>query len=470
VAITRETGERGGNSPLFKEVEMQRVLVVDKNNTPLMPCHPSRARKMLNKKRAVIIRCYPFTIMILERSGGDLQPTELKIDPGSRTTGIAIVISGQRGKKAVWVANLTHRGLAIREKLDARRAIRRGRRNRKTRYRKPRFLNRTRVDGWLPPSLKSRVDNVSSWAKKLSCLLPLTEISIETVRFDTQKLENPEISGVEYSQGTLLGYEIREYLLEKWNRQCAYCGEEGIPLEIDHIIPRSKGGSNRTSNLTLACRICNEKKSNHSIESFLKNKQDRLRKLLANSKKSLKDAAAVNATRYATGDSIRSLGIPTSFWSGGQTKFNRRNQNYEKDHWIDAACVGITGESVYLSPLLKPILIKAMGRGSRQMCRVNRYGFPRTSAKRFKRVMGFQTGDIVKASVKTGKKSGDYQGRVAVRSSGSFNIRTDTSTIQGVHGRYCHCLHRCDGYEYQNSKTEAALPPRPKEVFAKIGL
>jgi hypothetical protein len=117
---------------------------------------------------------------------------------------------------------------------------------------------------------------------------------------------------------------------------------------------------------------------------------------LAQAKKPLKDAAAVNATRWATGNALKSFGIPVRFSSGGRTQYNRSIQGYSKDHWIDAACVGDTGECVRIPTNMTPLHLTATGRGSRQMCRVDRYGFPRTSAKRFKRVKGFQTGDMEK--------------------------------------------------------------------------
>jgi 5-methylcytosine-specific restriction endonuclease McrA len=120
--------------------------------------------------------------------------------------------------------------------------------------------NRRRPDGWLPPSLESRLANVVTWVRRLCRLAPVTAISQELVKFDTQALVNPEIAGVEYQQGTLAGYELREYLLEKWGRRCAYCKATGVPLQVEHIVPKVRDGSNRASNLTLACRNCNQKK------------------------------------------------------------------------------------------------------------------------------------------------------------------------------------------------------------------
>jgi 5-methylcytosine-specific restriction endonuclease McrA len=99
--------------------------------------------------------------------------------------------------------------------------------------------------GWLAPSLQHRVDTTKNLVNRLRSLVPVEFISQELVRFDTQKMENPEVSGVEYQQGTLLGYEVREYLLEKWGRECAYCTDKDTPLQIEHIDPKANGGSNR---------------------------------------------------------------------------------------------------------------------------------------------------------------------------------------------------------------------------------
>jgi 5-methylcytosine-specific restriction endonuclease McrA len=427
---------------------MQRVFVLDHNKQPLMPCHPARARKLLKNGKAAVYRRYPFTIIMKCRVGGDLQPIEIKFDPGSRTTGIALVGHFDRGSEVVWAGNLNHRGLQIKRSLDSRRAVRRSRRNRKTRYRPARFLNRRRPKDWLPPSLRSRVDNTKTLMLKLSRLAPLTQIAVETVRFDTQKIQKPEISGVKYQQGELAGYELREYLLEKWDRQCAYCGAKNLPLEVEHIQPRSKEGSNRVSNLTLACTKCNQKKGNKDVKCFLKGKPDRLKKIQAQAKASLRDTAAVNATRYAIGEALKTFGLPISFSSGGRTKFNRTQQDYPKDHWIDAACVGESGAQVVIPPAITPLIITAKGRGSRQKCRMNQYGFPRTGPKKHKRVKGFQTGDIVKAVVTKGKKIGTYVGRVVVRATGSFDIGIGKKKVSGISYKYCQLIQRSDGYEY----------------------
>lgn len=428
---------------------MQRTFVLDCNGKELMPCHPARSRELLRKKKASIYKYQPFTIQLKHaHDEAGTQEIEVKIDPGSKTTGIALVADFKRGKTVIWAANLHHRGYAIKCALESRRSLRSSRRSRKTRYRKARFNNRSRPKGWLPPSLLSRVNNVKNWVKKLQYLSPITQCSIETVRFDTQKMRNPEISGTSYQQGELLGYEVREYLLEKWNRTCAYCNKKDVPLEIDHINPKSKGGSDSVSNLTIACRACNQRKGNKPIAEFLRNKPDTLKRIQAYAQAPLRDAAAVNATRYAIGRVIKELNLPTTFWTGGRTKYNRTKQGYSKDHWIDAACVGESGSNVYISPKHKQLTITAMGRGTRQVVRTDKYGFPRGKAGRVKRVYGFQTGDLVRLKQKTGKYAGTYIGRLAgIRARGDFDIMTCKGKVTANFKNYTLLQHN-DGYAY----------------------
>lgn len=428
---------------------VQRVLVLDRNKQPLMPCHPARARALLKAGKAAVFRRFPFTIILKAREGGSVQDVRLKLDPGSKKTGIAVVGEfARRGATVVWAAELAHRGAAIRKALADRLAHRRLRRG-KLRYRAPRFDNRTKPQGWLAPSLQHRVDTTMTWVRRLMRWLPVTALSQELVRFDTQALQNPEISGVEYQQGTLAGYEVREYLLEKWGRKCAYCGAENVPLEIDHIHPRSKGGSDRVSNLTLACSPCNQRKGNQDVQAFLAKDPQRLTRIEAVCKAPLKDAAAVNSTRWTLWERLKATGLDMEVGTGGRTKYNRVLQNHPKTHWIDAACVGESGAKVHLNPAWRPLRITATGHGRRQMQNMTAYGFPRGNAKsRQKAYFGFQTGDMVRAVVTGGRKRGTYQGRVACRKTGSFKIFTAAGSVDGIHYRFCKPIHRQDGYRY----------------------
>ncbi|MBU1879678.1 MAG: HNH endonuclease [Chloroflexi bacterium] len=415
---------------------MNRVFVLDQNEKSLMPTHPARARQLLKQGRARVYRRQPFTIQLLDREGGATQPLEVRIDPGSRTTGLALVARHQRGDRVVWAAELHHRGPIIKHRLDQRRAVRRSRRQRQCRYRPARFQNRRRPPDWLPPSLLSRVNNIAEWVKRLRRYACLSSAAVETTRFDTQKMEHPEISGVEYQQGTLQGYTVREYLLEKWGRQCVYCGATGVPLQVEHLRPQSRGGSNRVHNLAISCGPCNKAKDTQTAAEF------GFPYLEDQAHHHLRDAAIVNATRYRIGDVVQAQ-LPTTFWSGARTKWNRLRQGYEKAHYVDAACVSPAGAQVYIPEGLQPLHIKAVGRGNRQMCKMDRHGFPRSGPKTVKRVQGFQTGDLVKAVVPRGKYQGVHIGTVSVRARGTFRVGPAE-----VSWRNCRLLQRADGYEY----------------------
>ncbi|NNJ09474.1 HNH endonuclease [Chloroflexales bacterium ZM16-3] len=421
---------------------MSLVFVLSSDGQPLDPCHPARARRLLDHGKAAVWRRYPFTIRLNARTAAAsvTHPHRLKLDPGSKTTGIAVV--AEASGRVVWAGELTHRGQAIRDALLSRRVSRRSRRQRKTRYRQPRFRNRRRPEGWLAPSLQHRVDTTRTWVNRLRRFVPVTAISAELVRFDTQLLENAEISGVAYQQGTLAGYEVREYILEKWGRRCAYCGAKDTPLQIEHIVPRARGGSDRISNLTLACAQCNQQKGMQTAEEF--GHSD----IQAQARRPLKDAAAVNTTRWALYQQLIATGMPVEVGTGGMTKFNRMRLGLEKSHWHDAACVGASTPDALDVRGVRPLLLRAMGHGTRQMCRMNAFGFPRTGPKGARVVKGFKTGDMVRAIVTTGTKQGVYVGRVAVRTVGSFNITTTTGTTQGLHHRFFRAIQRADGYNY----------------------
>ncbi|WNK20169.1 RNA-guided endonuclease IscB [Halomonas piscis] len=180
------------------------VFVLDKHRQPLMPCSEKRARLLRDRGRAVVHKRYPFTIRLTDRIGGETQALRLGIDPGSKTMGLALMreADGARPddqqRHVLCLFELVHRGLQIKKALEQRAAFRRRRRSRNLRYRAPRFNHRTRSTGWLAPSLQHRVDTVMGWVNWLGRLAPITAISQELVRFDTQKLENPEIRGLEY--------------------------------------------------------------------------------------------------------------------------------------------------------------------------------------------------------------------------------------------------------------------------------
>jgi 5-methylcytosine-specific restriction endonuclease McrA len=345
---------------------MSHVFVLDTNKQPLPPVHAGWARILLRRGKAAVFRRYPFTIILKEAlPAPQAQGLRLKIDPGSKVTGLAIV--NDSSGEVIWAAELSHRGEAIKKALDDRRRVRRSRRRRKTRYRKPRFSNRSRPKHWLPPSRESRVANILTWVRRLMRSCPITGISQELVKFDMQLMQNPDMEGIEYQHGELAGYEVREYLLEKWGRRCVYCDATGVPLEIEHILCRKRGGTNRVSNLTIACQPCNSRKGTQLIQDFLADQPERLKRLLAQAKAPLADAAAVNATRWELYRRLQAIGLPVEVGTGGRTKWNRTSRGLPKTHWLDAACVGASTPQTLRIAGVIPLLITATGRQARQM-------------------------------------------------------------------------------------------------------
>ena len=394
------------------------------------------AKKLLDAGKAAVFRRFPFTIILKKVCQPSRNKLQLKIDPGSKTTGLAILNEDQ----VIWVGELNHRGSLVKKKLDSRRASRRLRRSR-LRYRKARFLNRQKPNGWLPPSLKHRVLTTMTWVQRLIKFCPIATVAVELVRFDTHLMQNPEISGVEYQQGELAGYEVREYLLLKWGRKCTYCSKENLPLQVEHIVPKTKNGSNRISNLCLACEKCNQKKGNQSIEQFLAKKNSLLKAILAQAKKPLRDAAAVNATRWKLFDSLKETGLAVSTGTGGQTKFNRQRFNLEKTHFYDAACVGQVDSLEILSN--QPLVITCKGHGGRQKAALNKYGYP-IRYNPLKPIKGWQSGDLA-------VNSRGILGRVNPRSSSnSFNFTAFGQKARNIHVNQLRKVHQKDGYTYAN--------------------
>ncbi len=429
------------------------VFVLDRQHRPLMPCSEKRARLLLQRKRAVVHRLLPFTIRLKDGSIADslLQPVILKLDPGSKATGIAVVreqaiIDGSI-HHALHLAQLEHRGELVHQAMQQLASFRRRRRSSNLRYRPRRFKNRRRRANWIAPSLESRVGNILTWVRRYGQFAPLRGIALELVKFDTQVLQHQQINGLEYQQGTLAGYEVRQYLLEKWSRKCAYCEQAGGSLEIDHIVPKSRGGSDRASNLCLACHKCNQSKGNRTAAEFGHSA------VQAQAKQPLKDAAAVNVTRFVLHRFLQTLGLPVGCWSGGRTKWNRIRFGLFKTHAIDALCVGdITGARPGDWRILR---IQATGRGQYQRTNVNASGFPHSYCMRWKRVHGMQTGDLVCARVPARLKTrGKHVGRVAVRARGDFRI----GRVDGINWRFCQLIQRADGYTYELGTKEAAVP------------
>ena len=426
---------------------LNSVFVLDTTKKPMTPCSTARARQLLRDKKAAVWRRVPFTIILkVAMPDAIVKPLTIKIDPGSKETGLVLV---DKDNRVMFAAELTHRGSEIKASLLSRRSLRSGRRSRNTRYRAVRFNNRARVKGWLPPSLDHRIQTTMTWVNRFQRWASIEGIAVERVKFDMQHMTNPDISGAEYQQGTLAGYTVREYLLEKWGRHCVYCDKDKVPLQVEHVIPKAKRGSNNISNLTISCGPCNKDKGVLDVADFLAKKPLVLKRILAQLKKPLSDAAAVNATRNKLFVSLLNTGLPVETGTGAQTKFNRIRLDYPKAHWIDAACVGESGATVTLNPDHKPLLIKAMGHGCRQVVRVNKYGFPCAKPKSTKTVLGLKTGDLVKLVQSKGLYAGQYVARITtIRSKDNYLSLSLNKKQIWFSAKLATLLQPADGYCY----------------------
>jgi len=302
----------------------EKVYVQDKNGKPLDPTNPARARKLLAKNRAKVVQRKPFTIKILDRKKENsyTKDVTLGIDAGYKKVGFSAVNEDEE-----LISGVLELRTDISKKLEQKANYRRNRRHRNTRYRQPRFDNRkkSKPKGWLAPSIKHKMDSHIKLVNKLKEILPITKVIVEVAQFDAQKMQNPEIEGIEYQQGKLQGYNVRNYLLEKFNRKCVYCGKKDVPLEIEHIIPKSRGGSNRVDNLTISCHDCNQKKGSQTAKEF------GYPSVQKQAKKTLKSTAFMNIVRWKI---VNKLDCEYTF--GHITKKKRIEQDLEKTHNTDA--------------------------------------------------------------------------------------------------------------------------------------
>ena len=343
-----------------------------------MPCHPARAGKLLRNGRAVPHHAKGvFGIRLLDRTRAEaeVQDAALRIDPGSITTGIAVTTDDEEGRRSVQAAvEIKHRAGIIKSTMTQRRQHRRNRRGRK-RYRAPRFDNRRRKPGTLPPSVDSlRVDTLRV-VKTMLKMYPISNISIERNKFDPQLMMNPDTKGVEYQHGTLFGWQVRAYVLDRDQGRCVYCRRSNGRLELDHVRPRAFG-SDRVDNLVACCRDCNLAKSNQPIEQFLKDQPEMLERILQRLDNSnLVHAAHVNAALPAVVRDLWELGLPMNFTDAASVSWARQRLDVPKTHCYDAALQGRDYGAVVSLPGKVLELRPSNGR-AKQKANVDRHGTP----------------------------------------------------------------------------------------------
>lgn len=317
--------------------------VLNRHGQPLMPCSPAKARHLLNDGKAKVVKITPFTIQLLYGSSGYKQDITLGVDAGSKHIGLSAVTDDGR---ELFAAEVTPRNDVV-EKLSTRREFRQARRNRKTRYRKPRFNNRVRSKrkGWLAPSVEVKIQEHITVIRRVCSLLPVTRVIVETAEFDLQRLKavaegKPVPQGEDYQKGEMLGsYNVRQYVLWRDAYTCQCCGKHGhgIKFHVHHKESRKTGG-NAPDNLITLCDICHKKV--HEGKVVLNSVKKRGRK-------STRDAAFMGIMRKTLLERLRKeLAIPVYETRGYITKCTRVEQlHLPKSHVNDALAVAIGPKS-----------------------------------------------------------------------------------------------------------------------------
>ena len=358
------------NLPVRKNSQGLRVPVINMKGKLLMPCRRGVARKLLEEGKAVVTNLFPFVIKLKIATGETVDRLVLGVDIGYRFNGFSVISKG----KEVLCGTLELDGKTS-ERLADRAMYRRGRRN-KLEYRAPRFDNRTREEGWLPPSVMRRYQSILNHIKKICSWYPIAEIRIETANFDIQKINNPDIAGTGYQQGSLYEYQnMRSYLFARENGKCQYCCKEfskGTSSHIHHIIPKGMGGTDKPSNLALLHENCHKKL--HAKKDFNKLKKN----------KQYKAETWMNIVRNRFQQDLP--GIKTTF--GYITNLVRNSLGLEKTHYNDAFVIaGGTDQD-----RVEPVVVKQSRRNNRCLQK-NRNGYaPSIRKQRY----SIRPGDLVK--------------------------------------------------------------------------
>ncbi|MCH4170684.1 MAG: RNA-guided endonuclease IscB [Lactobacillus sp.] len=369
-----------------------RVFVINQQGQALMPCKQRKCRKLLQSGKAKVIRKEPFTIQLQYGSTGYKQPVAIGVDSGQHHIGLAVTSRD----KVLFQGEVSLRQ-DVKKLLDSRRAYRHSRRARKTRYRLPRFLNRAKPAGWLPPSVASKVQHNITWIQRLQAVLPKAELHIEVGKFDMAKMKQPDITGIGYQQGDLYGYETaKQYVLDRDNYTCQICqGKTKDPkLKIHHIIYRSNGGTNQVSNLLTVCATC------HSMVNHQPGgKLYALQAKRFQSHRSLKGATFMNILRRR----LFTAFPEASFQYGAQTTLDRAKLELPKAHYHDA--VTISGIQNIAQQPTAVVMFRQFRKKKRSLHEaIPRKGrkIPNTSsrrnAKNTKAVSGFRLNDYVQLS------------------------------------------------------------------------
>ena len=368
------------------------VYVQNKNGGALMPCKPAKAKHLLRGGRARVMYMCPFTIRLTWDCESNTQDVVVGLDTGARVVGC----SATSGSKVLYQGEVGLR-TDIHAKMVRRAMYRRTRRGRKTGYRQPRFDNRTRPVGWLPPSLRSKAESTISEVHAIATILPVDKVRVEIAKFDTQKLQNLEISGKEYQEGRMAGYDnVRAYVFERDKYTCQICKKKLGILETHHIIQRKDGGSDRPDNLTTVHEECHKKFHAGELKhTFRKPRQYRAETQVT----ILKNVIVAELEKH----------FKVEITYGYITKGNRLNLGLEKTHYNDAIAIAVGNNhdsvehpaSIYLHvrrPGGNYRLYKGSNGQTKNQCAKELFGFKRFDTVQYNR----------KRYVLKGKRSSGY--------------------------------------------------------------
>lgn len=376
------------------------VYVLNHLGEPLMPCNPRKARLLIKEDNARVVKRTPFTIQLNYGSSGYKQDVSLGIDAGTKHIGVSATV-----EKTVLYEGEVRLRTDIPDLMTSRNNLRHVRRSRKTRYRKPRFLNRTRPKGWLPPSVRDKVNSHIKVVRMLHEILPIKHLTVEVAQFDTQLLKNPDVEGIAYQQGEQMGFwNTREYVLFRDHHTCQRCrGKSKDPILNVHHMESRKTGGNSPSNLVTLCETCHHEIHKHHLEHTMVRKMPPFR-----------DAGTMTVMRWFIYGGIQEHYPHIKLTYGYLTKSIRIQSGLDKSHRTDARC--ISGNPLAKAPMVA-YFYKRVRKNNRQLHKmtISKGGYRKANkAERF--VHGFQLFDKVR-----------YEGKECFifgrRSSGYFDLR-----------------------------------------------
>lgn len=291
-----------------------------------MPCSNRKARILLKEGKAKIHQYNPFTIQLIIPTGETIQNVSVGVDTGAVHIGIAVTSEDKILEKGeVELRDGIHKSMTLRFTL------RRSRRNRNTRYRKSRYLNRKRnINKWLPPTIQSKIDATFRWIDEFCSLVPDPKLYIEVGKFNPHKMINNDIQDEEYQQGQCVGYyDVRYFVFARDNYTCQVCKKKNKILRTHHILYKSKGGTDRADNLITVCTDCHTSE-NHKEGHILYDWMIKSKKV-----KQYKEPTFMNIIRKRIFQKYPQAIITY----GSETSPYRKKLGLEKTHYNDAIAI-----------------------------------------------------------------------------------------------------------------------------------